>query len=257
MKTALGIAVILAIAATASANVRVFVTASSAGYGLNETQNAFRPTFDEGLFNYGHDFYNSFLGPGSTGNPATCHGFSVSNFPPEAAPSGTVASPVEILPGDWAYIWFQFQNEPKSAQVNGIVVNITGPAGFSTTYYYQDDSFSDLHKRRWDGSATPPDYPGWHNNPQTMVAIAANGLVNGSDDPQMMFDNQSGTSSRTGVALMGAIDNIGAGTYSIDITNINYDTPPNPTVSGGVFHMVPEPASALLLGLVSLLIRRR
>jgi hypothetical protein len=257
MKSILGIAILLAVTATAGATVRVFVTTSSDGYGLNESQNAFRPTFDQGLFDYGHDFYNSYLGPGSTGNPATCHGFSVSNFPPETAPSGTLAEPVEILPNDWAYIWFQFQDEPKTAKINGLVVDITGPAGFSTTYYLQDDTNGEPPRQRWDGTATAPGYPEWHNNPQTVVAITANGLVNGSDDPQMMFDNQSGTTYRTGVALLGAINNIGAGTYNINITDIAYATPPNPTVAGGVFHMVPEPASALLLGLVSLLIRRR
>lgn len=103
MKRTLGLALILAVAATADATVRVFVTTSSAGYGLNEPQNAFRPTFstvDVANQNVNaYDFYHSNLGSNPDGN-----GFSVTNFPPQDTPSGTAASPVQIAVGDWAYI---------------------------------------------------------------------------------------------------------------------------------------------------------
>lgn len=261
MKKALCVLAILAMAVTATATVRVFVTAAIDGYGLNEAENHSTPTFSSvdaiGNNLNAYDFYYSDLGP-MAGTPGKS-GFSVSNFPPIGAPSGTDLLPVEIGLGDYAYIWVQFQNEPKAAKINGLKVEITGGAGFATTYYVQNDLGGAVSKKRWDGTATPAAYPEWHNNPQTMVAITAGGLVNGNDDPQNMFDYQTGTTPRTGVALIGAIDfGPGAGgNYHIDIIDISYATPPNPVLAGGVFHYVPEPASLLLMSLAGLILRRR
>ena len=45
MKKALCLVAMLALVATASADVRVFATPASAGYGLDNAANAFQPTF--------------------------------------------------------------------------------------------------------------------------------------------------------------------------------------------------------------------
>jgi hypothetical protein len=248
VKKTLGIAAILLVTATASASVRVFVTSSADPYGLTIPANHNQPTFSDvdavGNNLNAYDYYNG--------------SFVCAAYPPIDAPSGTDLVPVQISPGDFAYIWLQFRDEPKGAKINGLKVQIFGPGGFTPTYYVQNDMLGNIAQKRWDGTATPPGYPEWHNNPQTMVAITAKGIVNGNDDDAMMFDNQSGTNPRTGVALLGAIDFTEAGIYHMNIIDISYGTPPNPLVNGAVFgYDIPEPASVLLLGVASLLIRRR
>jgi hypothetical protein len=237
----LGVA--LAVVGAASADVRLFVTGSSNPYGLDTIGNAFLPTWGDG-----HDASH----------------FTVSNFPPVAAPSGTPADPVVLQsPGvEFAYVWLQFNNETKGARINGLQVTIreagttTPAAEVYPNYYIQNDSLGSGH-RRWDGTGTPPNYPEWHNNPQTMTAVAgSDGIENGAAAWNMVLQQ----SSTTSVALLGAVrvDAIGAGTiYEAAITEISYATPPNPATHNAVFTFFPEPASVLLLGLAGALLRRR
>jgi hypothetical protein len=236
----LGVA--LVVISAASADVRLFVTGSSNPYGLDTIGNAFLPTWGDG-YDASH--------------------FTVSNFPPMDAPSGTPADPVLMqAPGnEFAYLWLQFNNEPKGAKINGLKVTIC-EAGTTTpateiypNYYMQNDSLGSGH-RRWDGIATPPSYPEWHNNPQTMIAVTTGGIANASEAWNMSLHQ----SSTTTVALLGAVrvDAIGAGTiYEAAITDIAYATPPNPTTQSAYFTFIPEPASVLLLGLAGVLLRRR
>ena len=213
MRRYLLIAIALVFCAAAAADVRVFVTSSASGYGLNEPANAFIPTFstvdvDNNNFN-AYDFYHSTLGPAPNGQ-----GFSVSNFPPIAAPSGTVDTPILInaAAGEWGYIWFQFRNERRNAQVNEMITVATlagqsqSTQNLNLTYYVQNDFGGTTANKRWRGTATPPDYPEWRVNPKHFVTNYEQGIVNGGDDPPMMFDNQAinGT-NRTGVALLGAL----------------------------------------------------
>jgi hypothetical protein len=156
--------VVFGLVLSASADVRVFVTTSNDPYGLDIEANAFRPTWGNGRdFSDGH--------------------FTMTNYPPIDAPSGTPANPVVIdgAAGDFAYIWLQFRDEQPMYKVNGLVVEIadygtgTPAQDVYTNYYMQDDS-QGLGYRRWDGTATPPNYPEWHHNPQTLVGVTGDGL---------------------------------------------------------------------------------
>jgi hypothetical protein len=249
-------AVILALGAATSADVRLVVTSSADGYGLTNPSNAFLPSYSNvytdgtnlDAYDYSHGHY------------------VVNNYPPQASPSGTLANPidVDVSAGAWSYIWFQFRSEPKGAKVNGLKVLIR-EAGSSTpaltpTYYVQNDMFGDPPRKRWDGLATAPFYPEWHNNPQTFVAITAHGLVNGDELPQMMFHTYGGTNPRSGVALLGAVTGPADlnKVYELSIQQIAYFAPPAPPADEPTyFRFIPEPASALLLALAGLAMRRR
>jgi hypothetical protein len=272
MKKTLGLVVLLALAASASATLRVFVTTSSAGYGLDIPANAFQPTFS--TVNADGDNFNAYDYSDYYGDP---HGsalgtdptkrFHMAAFPPADAPSGTPANPVLINPGDWAYIWMQFQNEPKGANVNGLTIEIRVDGGgivphnatHEFAYYVMNNRNAtgsypaDVSVKRWDGTATPPGYPEWNNNPQTMVSPSASGITNGAASvPVNLYQG----SSR--IALLGAFqapaDNV---TYDVAFTNYSYSFGVTPAVAGGVFRFVPEPAGLLLVSLAGLLIRRR
>jgi len=249
MKKALTLLAILAVVGTASATVRVFVTTSSDGYGLENPANHMVPTISsvdaDGNSINGYDYQDYYGVPGPL-RPGP--------FPPVDAPSGDLANPVQILDGDWAYIWLQFQNEAKGAKINGLQVTISG-GPVSTTYYLCNnlDSLPGQTGKRWDGTATPPGYPEWHNNPQTMVAITAEGLTNSAADSARNL-----YAGATRIGLLGAVEAPYDGaTLTIDITNISYAAGTPGGLAGGVFQFVPEPTSLLLMGLAGLLIRRR
>jgi hypothetical protein len=264
MKKVLCLAVMLAMVATASATVRVFITSSASGFGLENNANAFTPTVStvlaDGTSTNGID-YADYYGVAGPLRPGT--------YPPVGAPSGDVTTPVAVDPGAFAYVWLQFQNEPKAAKINGLLLNIhevgqppadpnnpsTLPPGLTYAWYLSNNlqSSPGIAVKRWDGTATPPGYPEWHNNPQTGVAITSYGIQNfGTSKPDQLFD---GT---TRIALLGAITAPFDGKkYQIDVALCNYSVPPNPSVAGGVFQFTPEPASLLLMSLAGLLLRRR
>lgn len=255
MRKIVTVLALLALVATASATVRVFVTKSCDGYGLEDNANAFTPTVstvyangvNENTFDY--EDYDGVPGPLRPGA-----------YPPIDSPAGTCDAPVDITPpGQFAYIWLQFQSEPAGAKINGLAITIrecgsTDPSTKVSTTYYLCNNVNLTGNKRWDGAATPPGYPEFHNNPQTMVAITAYGIKN--LNPVLAEQLWSGGTKR--MALLGSIqapfDNT---TYEILITNISYASPPNPSVAGGAFRFTPEPASLLLMGLAGLLIRRR
>jgi len=260
MKKVLCVIALLMMVASASASVRVFVTSSADPYGLTIPANAFQPTFStvysNGVNENAYDYYYDH--------------FVAAAFPPIDAPSGDLLTPVDIQDGNWAYIWFQFQNEPKLRKVNGLEVTISfygtpyDPNEPSThppvvTNYYLCNDKQGTGTKRWDGTATPPGYPEWHNNPQILVAVDADGIQNGADAPSLMYHYQEGTNPRTGVALLGAVAAPFDGTiYEIAITEANYSEPPNPDLApAAVFRFVPEPASLVLLALAGLVLRRR
>jgi hypothetical protein len=253
---------LLTCAATASATLRVFVTNSSAGYGLEDPANHMVPTISTvdaaGNDYYGFDYaYYSDPGPLRPGT-----------YPPAGAPSGTAESPVQVPPGDWVYIWLQFQNEPKAATINGLqtVILESGvvwdpnnpvlPAGVSTTYYLCNNTWEfggpDYFKR-WHEPATPPAYPEWHNNPQTMTRVDERGFYNiAGSDGWNLWDGA------TRIGLLGAMEAPADGrTFQILITGVTYASGPNPTVAAGYFQFLPEPGGLLALGLFGLLFRRR
>jgi hypothetical protein len=221
--------VALANVVTASATVRVFVTASADGYGLENPANHMVPTASTVYANNvsvnGYDYEDYYYNPGPL-RPGT--------YPPADSPSGTVDNPVLIDSG-WAYIWLQFQSEPAGSKIEGLQITIAPSANVATTYYLCNNLQGPAGATRWDGTATPPGYPEWHNNPQTMVAITRYGLQNWT--AALAWNLWSGGASR--IALLGAVEApLDGTTYTIDITNIYVTHPPtNPSVSGGVFKM--------------------
>jgi len=263
MRKIVTVLALLALVATANATVRVFVTKSCDPYGLENNANAFVPTVSTVYANgtdvngYDYEDYSSPPVPGP---------IRPGGYPPADSPSGTCLDPVVIPPpGQFGYIWLQYQSEPNGAKINGLQITIrecgsTEPsAKVYTTYYVCNNMNNQFFAKRWDGTATPPLYPEWNgNNPQTMVAIVAYGLQNKAANlPWNLWKGTVGGIAYR-MALLGAVSADFDGTiYTIDITNISYGTPPNPSVSGGAFQFFPEPASLLLMGLAGLLIRRR
>ena len=260
--------------ASADADVRVFVTSSAAGYGLNLLGpqgdgtgtdplhedwpiDPFRPTYSTVYSNnfneYAYDYYYAY--------------YRVAAYPPIDAPSGTVDNPILIdaAAGEWAYIWFQFRDEPKLAHLNGLIVRVSeagswDPASSVVPTWYVQNDMGGLGWKRWDGSATPPGYPEWHLNPQTMLAIDAAGISNAGDQPVNMFDNQAVNGAHlTGVALLGALNAPpGETLYELRIDEIGYSQPPYPSIAESCFfRIVPEPAGVLLVAVVALRSRRQ
>lgn len=269
MKKTLCVIALAGLSVTASADVRLFVTSSADGYGLNEPQNAFIPTFstvdtDNNNFN-AFDFYNSVGNYNATGQGDGIHGFSVTNYPRVDAPSGTLADPVavDVDAGAWGYIWYQFRAEPKASRSNLLEVLITdvgGPTTVQTTYYLQNDKQGSSLSKRWDGPATAPGYPELvNNNPQNLIGIASSSLSNAITTPWNMFLHQAGSGSNpfTGVALLGAVNGQAGHTYRISLVDPLYITGVVPDTVDGVFQCTPEPSSVLLFGLAGLLRRRR
>ena len=217
-----------------SANVRVFVTSSQDPYGLERVGlpgfdpdhpdwlvDPFRPTYSEVDSNgnnvYAYDYYYGY--------------FRASAYPPIDAPLGTVDNPILIQAsaGEWGYIWFQFCNEQAGKKINALLIQIW-PAGqpyeptpyLNFTYYVQNDMWNpDLDgQKRWEGSATPPYYPEWHNNPQTFLAILSNGIKNLNDNPQLTFGH---------VALLGSVWGSPSDTvYELFFYTISYWGRPDP-----------------------------
>ncbi|MBP7747396.1 MAG: PEP-CTERM sorting domain-containing protein [Phycisphaerae bacterium] len=249
MRTALIIAGSLSLATFALADVRIFVTPAQAGHGLTDPTLAFTPTL------------STVLPSGEDINAYDFYYYACHSYPPVDAPSGTTADPIRLVDGDFGYVWLQFRGEPKSSKINGLQITIrevgqSEPAAdIATCWYVLNGGF----RKRWDGAATPPSYPEWHNNPQTLACTRAYGIVNSGDDAHMLFDHQTDGPYYSGVTLLGSVYDLPAMIkYEILITEISYASGEAPEVSGGVFwRFVPEPTSLMLLVLAGLVIRRR
>jgi MYXO-CTERM domain-containing protein len=263
----------LVVCAAAVADIRVFVTSSASGYGLDllgpqgdgtgtdpEHEDwpidPFRPTYSTVDVNnysyYAYDYYFAY--------------YRAAAYPPIDAPSGTVDNPILIDAGagQWGYIWFQYRNEPAYASIRGFFETREAdggwppPSALKLTYYLQND-MEEYGRKRWMGMATPPEYPEWRNNSQELLELLTYGLRNGSDDPRNMFDHQSGTNPRTGVGLLGAVTGQARDTvYKCYLSVWDYE-------GGGVpaqgpptfFKFVPEPAGVSLVALAAVWLRRR
>jgi hypothetical protein len=291
MKKVLCVLAILSVAAFASASVKLFVTPASAGFGLHETANHNIATFStvdqNGGSTNGFDFYYSVL----NGYPMPTNGFSVGNrpdaigqgagFPMWNSDGSTAETPVEIQESDFGYMWFAFQNERDGVKIKGLgitIYDVTAGGVVATvnqlgpTYYYQNNrNQSSNAVYRWDGAVTQPGQPEFHNNPQVLVGVTSNGILNGRGGQEWnMQDYQAKSGSpavggTTSVALLGALDpNVAfrkGHVFEIAITpgdnGIEYDSGLAGTRVSGFFKFVPEPASLLLMGLAGLVLRRR
>jgi hypothetical protein len=220
MKPATGLLAAIVLAVSAHAAVRLFITSSAEPYGLVERNFSCWPTR---------------YPPGNE----DCDWYHVGEFPPGDYPSGSCGQGIGLVcPGSCGgpfvggYLWFQFQNEMGGAKINGlqIVIQECGTSVPATciypTYYIMHNSANGGYER-WDGTATPPYFPEWHHNPQTMIAITAHGLRNWAyDEPCNLYDGDTRT------ALLAAIvcDPTNGHPRDLEarITNISGVPPPGP-----------------------------
>ena len=225
MKKALALVAMLGLVAVASADLEIFFTPASAGYGLSDAAYDFKPT--EGT-QKDLDFYA--LKGGNT--PAT----------PGSAPNVDV--------GETAYLWVHFIDD-GGAKIQGLDLDVKGATIGENAYYLLDDQKT-WYDKRWDGAYTAG-APEFKKNPQVLVGVTAWGIQN---KPGM--DSLFNVTEHTG--LLGAFKFTTAGQTALaelGPLGVSYKGLPAPKVAFTGINVVPEPASLLLLGLAGLLIRRR
>jgi len=274
MKKALVIVALLSAVAVANAEITLFWTLGTAGYGLtNQGQinpvsgetYEFTPSSadvsDDDVPNYNNNLDNNFGdGPYVLGNaPAVADAYQ-----------NDINTPLVAGNGVFAYLWMNYENEANNAKLISAMFDYS--LGGSTAWmpeqvtYYKQDDLGGEGAKRWDGNSTMPSYSEFEQDPQSLTAVTAFGIRNrptGSDEWNL-FDNGTRT------ALLGAIDLSTIDMTGTDPLMLSIDIPADgngdplfvisnvpvsPTVKG--FYVIPEPASMLLLGLAGLLIRRR
>ncbi len=264
--------VLYALVSTAWTDVRFFFTSSASPYGIMNPANALTPSFGLGLDAASED---------ADGNPVT-PALAVAQFPTYS----TAVPTVDITKGEFVYVWMQLysvggyptfpQTAPSTCLATGGVLfsaTLTATGNPDKVAWYRVDNANSDGRLRWQGAATPPDYPEFaHATMQSLTAVTAYGIKNASTaDPSQLW---SGGANGTGrIALLGAIKPSQAGEFTIVIPLEAGTGLPllayRGHVSGsdyasysvlpvfGTYHVIPEPASMLLLGLAGLLIRRR
>ncbi len=265
MKKAIVLLAVLGLVAMANADVRLFFTSSTSANGIVTPANALHPSFGLGLDAASEDV---------DGNPVT-PALAVTQFPTYSTEIPTV----DAAKGEFVYIWAQLYSvgtapAPTALPTNGTLFSMTLSTQGSPTkvaWYVVDNSNGDGRKR-WEGAATAPDYPEFSNTSmQNLSAVTAYGIKNSStaDASQLWSGGANGTGR---IALLGAImpsladagldlgitipTESGTGAPLVAYRSATAGSYPVTTISG-MYHVIPEPASMLLLGLAGLLIRRR
>jgi hypothetical protein len=269
MKKALVILGMAALVASANAGIRFFFTTNLQPYGLTNAANALKPS---AAITSNDDV------PDTSDNQDYTSGAYAATFPTYSATVPTID--LDTNPGGFVYLWMQFYNDgnadASSKFLSGEFLITGGPVN---PVYYRGDDLGGLHgSKLWDGASTEADnYSTFRQNPQTLAAITAAGIVNSSfgsqsytdeDDVQHRSPLWTGGSIGTGrMALLGAIQPLGVGTYHFDNTfaadtsstvvlvRAGSNTPVD--IAGIDFTVTPEPASMALMALAGLLIRRR
>lgn len=248
MKRSLLAAVVLAITASASAggaDLQVFFSNSKDPFGLTNKALAFDPTLD---LKRDAEAYH-LIGPAAPEPaPATIHPNGPDNIP------GTADD-------EFAYVWFRF-NAWNGCKTKGVHLKLDtlAPNRVDIAYYVMDDTEGVNYAKRWNGPYTPPLDPEFKDpNPsfgQALVAMTAAGLMNTSNSS---YDwNLYDKAKRT--YLLAAV-RFAEGHYTANmsrgILGINIGSPPPPSVEFLPAHIVPEPATLMLFGLLGPLLCRR
>lgn len=260
-------AVLCMLVPAALSEVRIFFTSSVQPYGLTKPMNALGPSFGAGLDAATED---------ADGNPVD---------PPlqvAAFPTYSTAIPyVDVAQGDFVYVWVQLYstgavgtptNLPTAGTLFSMTLSVQGNPS-DVAWYCVNNSNGDGRKR-WEGAATPPDYPEFSNKlMQNLSAVTAYGIKNSSTaDPTQLWSGGSNNGTTGRIALLGAIKPSLAdeGRFGITVALeqgtgaplVAYRPPtgspyPVTTVSGQYEVFPAEPASVALLGLAVLMLRRR
>jgi hypothetical protein len=263
MKKALVVVAALALTAPLYAGgVNIFVTSSADPYGLTIPGNAFNPTGGA------HDFDSPYYRADYSDYPPTEYAVTASD------PTGLIGTIPSIDPGagEFGYIWFNITDMPAGAKLQGLHLGWGEAADLA--YYIGDDSdgwSAFAGSKRWDGAYTMPGEPEFKMNPQVLAAVTAYGIKNAANPTDVlnlqtyaaMTDPPPPPVAWSSTHLLGAIafEDTGA---ERDVEGFLADL--GISFSGGVqtdfvniygAHVLPEPASLLLLGLAGLLIRRR
>lgn len=292
MKKALCLVAVLALVSVANADVRLFLTPAGPGvgntYGLDIPANAFTPTLST-VDAAGNNFNAyDYSGADFNGGPIRCAGMQVT---PDFPGTGTIPAAnynpgtpqINYTEGQWFYIWFQFNRDANGnfvqdnlgGKVNGLRVGFTQDpnnsaiAPISGLAYYLCNDKSAFNLKRWDGAITAG-APELQLNPQVLAGVNSSGLINnGTDSGNLMYAGRltanANPSNQWRLALLGAVKFSGPGTVNLHFVpsegrtgdpGINYDSGAPGNLWGGTGTVIPEPASILLLGVLSLLRRR-
>ena len=267
MKKALVVVAILSMAgfALAQGTIDIYLTNSADGIGLTKPEKAFDPTgheFDGAEWD-GYDF--SDWGDGY-GVPYALNGYA--DVPTEEV----TIDPTE---GEFAYIWVKMTQVVKNKKMQGLHIGWIAEGSDLVTeaaYYIGNDlNGTGAGAKRWDGVYTMEDEPEFKANPMNLAAVTSAGLKNTDSAPypamlQGFYGNQvSGgvppVIKADSIWLIGAVSFV-EGDYMAEgfLGSLEYAfeggyQPDGLTIHGA--HIIPEPASMLLLGLAGLLIRRR
>lgn len=239
----------LLVAATATAAVEFFFTASHDIYGLRNPALAFKATNGNGT-----DFVDGYeLTKDANGYLS----------PPPGCPLPDVVLDCNQVEPPWAYIWGRFVDEPPGAKINGIAIEIVGAgAGPENIAWYKCDNLNDfnipLQFKRWDG-----DNNVFYFNPAGLVAITAYGVRNiPANNATTAANLQAWDANRlTSTFLLGAVacpKPCGYKELTINVSAVSYATPPDPQWAAcNKVICIPEPTSLAMLVLAGALVRRR
>jgi hypothetical protein len=233
--------VILVVAAAANADVRIFLTKAGGTIpvGLDQFANAMIPTVSTVNANNGNSNPYDYSNPDFTPGLHTIDQLAFSDFGIHAGngvfPAYNQQGATWFNEGTTYYIWLQFNRDgaghyaPCSGnKLNGLKLQITGPR-VTAVWYLQNDGIIAANKR-WDGTATPPNYPeliSHQGDVETLVGVNAAGLSNTASDASWNLyvgknGGGAGPPTQGRMALLGAIQFTAEGIFNLTLDAYNF-----------------------------------